>query len=193
MDGTKLQFDPLDLETVSSHSINYLTQIIEHCQANGKRVILIRSPLHDKYAWYKNELTFKAVLANNFENIEFLDFSKFPLKNSEFADFEHLNSKGATVYSTWFGSLLRNNILEKEDKQSIINDAIQLRTSEFVTLNSAWSETHVFSKTTIRKRLVYLISFTEDYLSTNLFEFVLKKQIILCFQHQQDARSLCET
>ena len=33
-----------------------------------------------------------------FENLDFLDFDKFPIKDNEFADFGHLNYKGSKVF-----------------------------------------------------------------------------------------------
>lgn len=63
-----------------------------------------------------------------FPSIEYLDFSKFPLDNSEFGDLEHLNYKGAKVFSNWFAQLLNKGILEKSNKQELINGEIKART-----------------------------------------------------------------
>jgi hypothetical protein len=57
--------------------------------------------------------------------LEYLDFLKFPLKNAQFADPEHLNHKGAKVFSQWFNQLLKKGLLEKNNKQDFINEEIK--------------------------------------------------------------------
>ena len=47
--------------------------------------------------------------------------------NSEFGDLEHLNYKGAIVFSNWFSNLLKSGVLEKRNKQEFINAKIKIR------------------------------------------------------------------
>ncbi|MEP1487168.1 MAG: hypothetical protein ABJK28_01920 [Algibacter sp.] len=113
------------LQEVSNYNIKYLSKIVDVCRDYGKKVILIRSPQHDKYIGYQNEQKYQLILNNNFQLIEFLDFSKFPLKNSEFGDLEHLNATGAKIFSKWFQDILVKGVLEKEKKQVFINSQIK--------------------------------------------------------------------
>lgn len=113
---------------ISEYNINYLTKIIDLCEEHRKRVILIRSPQHSMYSGYSNERLYQKIRNNHFSSIEYLDFSKFPLDNSEFGDLGHLNHKGAKVFSIWFAQLLNMNILEKSNKQVFINGEIKART-----------------------------------------------------------------
>ncbi len=117
---------------ISYYNLKYLTKIITLCKNNNIRVILIRSPQHKKYSGYSNEIKYQEIRKQYFPSIEYIDFSKFPLKNSEFGDLEHLNYKGAAKFSNWFNELLRMNFLEKNNKQDIINEEIKTRLHNMV-------------------------------------------------------------
>ena len=114
-----------DPRNISVKNIEYLRKIIEYCKRKGVKVFLIRSPLHEKYTGFKNEGIFQNLLIEKFSDVEFLDFSKIPLANSEFGDLEHLNYKGAKIFSIWFASLINNGLLDKFNKQAFINEEIQ--------------------------------------------------------------------
>jgi hypothetical protein len=113
---------------ISEFNLNYLSKLVRFCNEQGKNVILIRSPLHEKYSGYSNEIIYQEIRKNNFSSIEYFDFSKFPLNNSEFGDLEHLNHKGAKEFSIWFDNLLKINILHTVNKQKIIDEEIKART-----------------------------------------------------------------
>lgn len=113
-------------QAISDYNLQYLQKLI-HCLISlNRRVFLIRSPLHSMYEGYSNEGQFQEIRKVNFPEIEFLDFSKFPLKNSEFGDLEHLNHRGARKFSAWFNQLLLEGLLEKNDKQDFINASLEL-------------------------------------------------------------------
>jgi len=118
----------LDVVEVSEYNLKYLSKIIYLCEEQGIRVFLIRSPQHSMYSGYSNENIYQEIRNNLFPSTEYLDFSKFPLDNSEFGDLEHINHKGAKVFSNWFSKLLIMNILEKRNKQEFINKEIKERT-----------------------------------------------------------------
>jgi hypothetical protein len=100
----------LKRETQTSKvSIEYLQKIVDVCIAKGKTVVLVRSPLHRSYRGYSNELVYQKIRKKYFSDLAFLDFSKVPLDNSHFYDLEHLNEKGAEVFSTWFNTFLEKN------------------------------------------------------------------------------------
>ena len=113
---------------LSDINLRYLLKLVKFCEDQGKTVTLIRSPQHEKYAGFSNENTYQEIRNNLFSSIEYLDFSKFPLNNSEYGDLEHLNYKGAKEFSIWFNNLLKKNILNKENKQSMIDEEIKART-----------------------------------------------------------------
>jgi hypothetical protein len=110
---------------LSFNNIKYLKLLINYCQEKGKRVFLIRSPLHKKYPLFANELFYKSVLNSEFKNLEYLDFSKFPLSDIEFGDLQHINYRGAARFSIWFDQLLKDGLIYKNDKQEYINNRIK--------------------------------------------------------------------
>lgn len=109
-------------QELSEYNIEYLRKTVDYLISKNKAVFLIRSPLHNMYEGYSNEEQFQQIRVSKFPDIEFLDFSQFPLSNSEFGDLEHLNHKGATKFSHWLNMLLSNGLLEKNNKQKYIEN-----------------------------------------------------------------------
>lgn len=103
----------------------YLRKTVDLLQQKNKKVVLMRSPLHARYHGFANETKFQDLLHHQFSDVEFIDFSKFPLDDSEFGDLEHLNAEGADRYSQWFNKLLTKGLLRKKDKQSFVDAEIQ--------------------------------------------------------------------
>lgn len=110
----------------SLSNINYLKKIIAYCNAMGKKVILIRSPQHKQYLGFSNENKYQETLKTYFNDVEYIDFTNFPLKNSEFADLQHLNYKGASFFSEWFSTVIKKGLLNSKDMQAFIDREIQL-------------------------------------------------------------------
>jgi hypothetical protein len=110
---------------LSHLSIKYLSKLINFCGEHKIKTFIIRSPVHEISNDSLNKQFFQELLPAEYSNIEFLDFSKFPLSNSEFGDLEHINHKGAYKFSMWFDRLLKNGILDKTNKQTIINEEIK--------------------------------------------------------------------
>jgi len=109
---------------ISEINIKYLVKTIEFCKLNNVKVFLIRSPLHSKYTGVENELKYRELLRFQLLNSEFLDFKDFPIQNYEFGDLEHLNYKGARIFSIFFNNLLDLNLLNNNNKQDFINNEI---------------------------------------------------------------------
>jgi hypothetical protein len=109
----------------SETNLKYLQKIIHLIRVYKKNVFLIRSPQHPKFEGYENEKVYKGILHNRLNDIEYLDFSNFPLSNSEFGDLEHLNHKGAKIFSNWFNKLIENGLLSETYKQEYINNNIR--------------------------------------------------------------------
>ena len=117
----KTNLKPSD-NPVSELHLSYLDALIQFCVDKGKKVILVRSPQHELASDFANEKTYQTIRQTRYKNIEYLDFSKFPLLNSQYGDLEHLNHKGAKKFSIWFATLLNNGLLSKKDKQVYINE-----------------------------------------------------------------------
>lgn len=112
-------------QAISEYHLNYLSKIISYCRNKDVTPILIRSPLHKSSGEYINEKEYIRILKNRFSSIGYLDFSKFPLQNSEFGDLEHLNYKGARKFSIWFNNLMDNGLLTVNDKQVYLKNEIE--------------------------------------------------------------------
>ncbi|NDV60235.1 hypothetical protein [Bacteroides sp. 519] len=108
-------------DSLAVETLVYLDKIVECCKQKGVKMFFIRSPVHVEYVGYRNEAKFQKLRTTRYPDIEFLDFSKFPLANSEFADLVHLNKQGAKKFSLWFAQMVENGLLNKPDKQHIIN------------------------------------------------------------------------
>lgn len=117
--------DATSPKKISYININYLEKLVSLCAEKNKQIYFVRSPVHNKYPALGNEIIFKEILTSKFRSIEFLDFVKFPLLNSEYADLEHLNFHGAKKFSMWFNQLLKDSLLSKSNKQEFINNRIE--------------------------------------------------------------------
>lgn len=121
---------------VPSYNLKYLLKIIDFCKQQGVKVYLVRSPQHNYYP-RDNESDFIEIRQAYLNDIEFFDFDRFPLDDSEYGDTEHLNYKGAQVFSTWFQRIIEGGLLDKDDKSSFITAEIEkLRNSGKIQSNS---------------------------------------------------------
>ncbi|MEI7597384.1 MAG: hypothetical protein WCK02_16670 [Bacteroidota bacterium] len=105
-------------------SISLLNKVIKECLERNVNVYLIRTPFHSLSSVIQNESQFKILIKSKFKNRIFLDFKDFPLKNNDFADYVHLNFRGAKKVSLFFNSLLKKNLLKTGRPQKLINDEI---------------------------------------------------------------------
>ncbi|MDB4923329.1 MAG: hypothetical protein JWQ54_5312 [Mucilaginibacter sp.] len=109
---------------LSMMNIEYLRKIINYCKHEHKKVLLVRSPQHKDFEFRKNEKIFYQIKNNYFSDVDLLDFNNFPLKDDEFADYGHLNYKGAFKFSNYFNSILKSGILSTRNKQLFIDTSI---------------------------------------------------------------------
>lgn len=109
---------------ISSVNILYLQKIVAFCRQMHKRVYFVRSPQNKKFEYLKNERDFVRIKNTDFPSVELLDFNNFPLPDSDFADFGHLNYRGASKFSRWFNKLLNAGLLANKDKQDFIDKSI---------------------------------------------------------------------
>lgn len=99
-----LDHKPVDNDYVlaSTENIAYLKKIIAYCDANGVNTYLVRSPMHPKSLDLSNETLFQKTRTNDFKQLPFLDYAHLKLNDSDYRDFDHLNSKGAKKFSERF-------------------------------------------------------------------------------------------
>lgn len=109
----------------SIYNLRYLDKIIEYCKSKKVTPVLIRCPVHPKFAEFKNEKQYRSILDKRYKNVAFLDFVKFRLPNKEFADMEHLNYIGARRFSVFFDSIIKDELLTYPQKQKMIDTSIQ--------------------------------------------------------------------
>jgi hypothetical protein len=109
---------------ISYYNIKYLEKIINFCESKNTKVYFVRSPQHSYYSRL-NEEKLLAIKNKKFKNIEFLDFDNFPIQDEAYADFAHLNYKGAKVFSLWFNELIKKNLLSKPNKSEYIKMEIE--------------------------------------------------------------------
>ncbi|MFM7106172.1 MAG: hypothetical protein ACKOW8_11670, partial [Flavobacteriales bacterium] len=100
----------------------YLRKMIQLLKDNNCMVYLIRSPLHSLYPGYKNEMDYHSIYSRHFSDVEKLDFSKFPLTNDDYGDFEHLNHNGARKFSIAFNDMILQGLLSYTNKQQFIDE-----------------------------------------------------------------------
>jgi hypothetical protein len=96
-----------NLIEISKTNIDYLIKLIDVCKEYDAEVVLIRSPVHEKYWGRLSEYSFQYIKHRYFENQTFLDFIDFSLEDKQFADAHHLNSDGALEFSTYFNEYIK--------------------------------------------------------------------------------------
>ncbi len=105
--GQQKSIDHFDSKDVSYTNIEYLKKMIKFLNSKRIAYTLIRSPLHSQSFLRKNESTFQKILTLDLRSSKrFIDFSNLKLPNDKYYDFDHLNSKGAEIYSKIFSNYL---------------------------------------------------------------------------------------
>lgn len=115
---------------IPNNNIHYLKKIIEFCINKKIKVILVRSPLHNKYEGFFNEKIFQKYRNEKFAEVRFIDFNNFPLQDSDFGDLEHLNYRGAKKFSDFFNHMLKKGLLDKTNMQEFINEEMIIWNSD---------------------------------------------------------------
>ncbi|MEO7982899.1 MAG: hypothetical protein ABI688_02335 [Bacteroidota bacterium] len=109
----------------ASKNLYYLEKLIRVCRRENRKVYLVRSPLHPEFEELRNENFFQQIRGTRFGDIEFLDFKDFPLLNTDYANLEHLNFRGARKFSIFFNDLLQKGLMNKVNKQEFINSEMK--------------------------------------------------------------------
>lgn len=113
-------------QNISIDNIKYLEKIVQLCNNNEVNIYFFRSPQYIPvhYILQSNENLLVNIRKEKFNKIEYLDFSNFPLKDNEYGDFDHLNHKGAKIFSEWFNKLIKKGLLKSDNKQDFISKEI---------------------------------------------------------------------
>lgn len=96
------------IKIISDLNINYLRKIVDYCKTKNVTIFFIRCPLHKNYEYRVNEKEFQNLKEKYFKDVEMLDFIDYPISNSDFADFGHLNYKGAKKFSKYFNKCIKH-------------------------------------------------------------------------------------
>lgn len=111
---------------ISWINIEYLQKIIHLCKINKVAIFLVRSPLNPLYEGTNNEMQYQQILHEKLAGTPLLDFKDFPLPSNAFGDVEHLNYRGAKIFSVYFNHLMSEGLLSQINKQQFIDTSMLL-------------------------------------------------------------------
>lgn len=83
-----------DLNAVAVH---FFDRIYQYCKTNGITLIFICAPQHPESPWDKTH--YRHFAAGRYPDVPFLDFMNVSLPDSCFGDIDHLNHRGARIFS----------------------------------------------------------------------------------------------
>jgi hypothetical protein len=87
----------------SKYQLEYLLKIVEVCKEKKVELILFNAPTYNSTR-YGNLASLKNYYTTHFPGIKYLDYSDFPLPDYGYGDTDHLNFKGAGIFSRWLES-----------------------------------------------------------------------------------------
>lgn len=90
-------------------SIYFLSETIKYCNKMNITVILLHTPIHNKLISEDN--IYWNFYSENYSHLKFYDFRTLNLPDSCFGDLDHLNYKGAKVFSDF----LEKEVLHKNN------------------------------------------------------------------------------
>ncbi|MES2645364.1 MAG: hypothetical protein V4717_00710 [Bacteroidota bacterium] len=98
--------------SISSSQLMYLDKIVELCQSKSIKLIMLNTPIHPSY---KSKIPI--VFQNKYQdildkyNLQKVDLSNLVKNDNLFLpDGDHLNAKGATVFSTYFNDSIAGKL-----------------------------------------------------------------------------------
>lgn len=112
MKDTMQDEDFVEIETsLSEVQVEYLEKILNFLGEKGIEVILIRSPQHKDYTGFINESFYQEILQSKLQSYTHIDLVNFPISNTEFRDYEHLNKVGAEKVSSWLNEVMKDSTI----------------------------------------------------------------------------------
>lgn len=115
-------FDEIKMENINEDWKNSLYEIIDYCDKHGIQLTLVSAPMPDfRLVNVGNYDDYIALIREMLEgtDIEYYDFNLmreeyFPNDTSYFKDSDHLNDKGAVLFSTIFSQFMTGALTEEE-------------------------------------------------------------------------------
>lgn len=106
---------------VSTIDVSYMDSIAAYTQSKGVNLIIFLTPLHQDIIpivpqIYWDEFYALFARAEEYDHVRMIDFTTFPLADSAFINFTHINENGAMVISHAFRDSLLNHQLLPEEK-----------------------------------------------------------------------------
>lgn len=108
----------------AEYNILYLKKTIALLEQNNIKVILVNAPLPARYISAASTNAFNKIREESFPTIPYLDFSNFPLNNTDYADASHVNYRGAKKFSLFFNKLLEKGLLNKKEMEAFVHEEI---------------------------------------------------------------------
>jgi hypothetical protein len=109
---------------ISEINLTYLKKIVQWCKEHNIQLVLYRTPVHPVLRATYDEKAFDSIRKQHFATVPFLDCIEFPLSNDQFGDFDHLNYKGARLFSTFFDTLVQQNITSTVEVKKLVSKEI---------------------------------------------------------------------
>lgn len=91
----------------------FLNEIVNYCNKNKITLLFIHTPMH-KIITNNEDLLYKRYYLQKYSHIKFYDFREWDMPDSCFGDLDHLNYKGAKVFSEF----LEKEVLHKQNYPS---------------------------------------------------------------------------
>ncbi len=86
------------IQQSDANSAHFLKKIEQFCKCNNITLIFLHTPMHSAL---NNDTFYKKFYKENYSNIKFYDFKDFHLPDSCYGDLDHLNYKGAKIFSEY--------------------------------------------------------------------------------------------
>lgn len=91
-------------------SIHFLDRIRQYCADNGITLVFICAPQHPASPWDKSY--YRTLAAERYPDVPFLDFMNLEFPDSCYGDIDHLNHRGARIFSRF----LEDSVLHRPVK-----------------------------------------------------------------------------
>lgn len=89
-------------DSISEINLRNLDNIVRLCKEKNVKLYFVRTPIHPILFAAYDEKRFQHIRTSRYPTIPFLDFHDFKVSNGDFGDFEHLNFRGAKLFSDYF-------------------------------------------------------------------------------------------
>jgi hypothetical protein len=109
--------DKMPEQTAKQHALStdlrYLDEIAKYCNKHSIELIFLRSPVHKAFKMREHDSLWNAVYTNRYRQYPVIDFTDYPLPDTAFYDYHHLNKYGAVIISPKLDSAIQRLIIKK--------------------------------------------------------------------------------